>query len=249
MNLELLIDLHKDGPRQGPGDEKLTKLAMEIAGLGERNSRLNILDVGSGTGASTLVLAKYLDADITALDLSSEFLQVLEKTTLSSGYSDKITTLNCSMAALPFSTNSFEVIWSEGSIYIMGFKKGVAYFSHYLKPGGILTVSEITWLTKKRPDELTTFWQKEYPEIATASMKIKILEEHGFIVKGYFPLPKFAWVDNYYIPLQGRFEAFLARHKSRAASLLIESEKNEIEMFKKYGDYYSYGFYIAQKHT
>lgn len=249
MNLELLIDLHKDGARQGPGDEKFTKLAIDLAGLGKRNHKLNILDVGSGTGASILVLAKYLDADITALDLSSEFLQVLEKASLKRGLSDKITTLNCSMDALPFSTNSFDVIWSEGSIYIMGFKKGVAYFSRYLKPGGILAVSEITWLTQNRPDELTSYWQKEYPGIDTVANKIRVLESNGFSLRGYFPLPKYAWVDNYYKPLQERFNSFMTRHKSEAASQIIESEEKEIAMYKKFGSYYSYGFFIAEKVT
>ena len=247
MNLELLIDLHKDGARQGPGDEKLTKLAIDIAGLGESDTSLKILDVGSGTGASTLVLAKYLDAEIMAVDLSSELLQVLEEATLSKGFSDKITTLKCSMDNLPFPTNSFDVIWGEGSIYIMGFKKGVGYFNRYLKPGGILAVSEITWLTSSRPDELTSYWQKEYSEIAIASKKIKILEDHGFTMKGYFPLPKSAWLDNYYLPLQDRFATFLASHKSKAANQVINCEQREIEMYNKYCSYYSYGFYIAQK--
>jgi hypothetical protein len=33
----------------------------------------------------------------------------------------------------------------------MGFEQGVAYWKRFLKPGGILAVSEITWLTATRP--------------------------------------------------------------------------------------------------
>ena len=32
-DLELLMDLHRDGARQGPGGERETKLAIELAGL------------------------------------------------------------------------------------------------------------------------------------------------------------------------------------------------------------------------
>ena len=249
MNLELLIDLHKNGARQGPGAENHTKMAIKMASLKDRTSGLKVLDIGSGTGASTLVLAKYLAAEITALDLSTEFLQTLETKALTCGFGEKITTLKCAMDALPFAADSFDVIWSEGSIYIMGFRQGVAYFRRYLQPGGILAVSELTWLVPNPPAEINSYWQMEYPEIATASEKIKILEDNGYNLKGYFPLPRSAWLDNYYIPLQDRFEAFLTRHKSRAASQLIESERKEIEMYQKYGSYYTYGFYIAQKYA
>ncbi len=245
--MDLLIDLHKEGPRQGPGDEKYTKLAMDLAGLTDSNGRFKILDVGSGTGASTMVLASYLNADIIAVDFCSDFLSVLNDKTQSCGQQEKISVLNCSMDDLPFFANSFDVIWGEGSIYIMGFKNGINYLNRYLKPGGKLALSEITWLTPNRPDEINTFWQNEYPEIATASEKIKILEEHGFNLKGYFPLPKSAWLDNYYLPLQGRFDAFLARHNTNEARELIEGEIKEIKLYEKYCDFYSYGFYIAQK--
>ncbi len=46
---------------------------MELAGL-SRSDHLKILDVGCGTGASTLELAREVDAEIIAVDLFLEFL-------------------------------------------------------------------------------------------------------------------------------------------------------------------------------
>ena len=40
---------------------------------------LKIADIGCGTGASTLLLARSLDAQITAVDFLHDFLEVLEK--------------------------------------------------------------------------------------------------------------------------------------------------------------------------
>ena len=247
MNYALLVDLHKGGARQGPGSARHTELAIELAGLTGAADTLKIADVGCGTGASTLVLAERLNATITAVDLFPQFLNILKAKAGKKGLADKIRTLACSMDDLPFEENSLDAIWAEGAIYNLGFEKGVTYFKRFLKPGGILAASEITWLIRDRPDEIASFWNREYPEIATPAEKIGILEAQDFILKGYFPLPETCWIDHYYTPLQSRFEGFLARHVTEEARAIVDADTNEIELYKKYGRYYSYGFYIAQK--
>lgn len=245
---DLLIDLHKRNKRQGPGSDDSTKLAINLAGLNDSPKKLNIADIGCGTGVSTLTLAKSLNAKITAIDLFDEFLQILQINTQDKKLEDKITTLKASMDNLSFDKESLDVIWSEGAIYNIGFEKGVSYFKQFLKNNGILAVSEITWLTNERPQEIENHWQNEYPEIATASQKMKILEDHGFKLIGYFPLSKECWIDNYYDDLQKDFDDFLARNGDKDdAKLIVENELKEIELYKKYQNYYSYGFYIARK--
>ena len=171
MNYDLLIDLHKGNKRQGPGGDEQTMQAMQLAGLAGISRPLKIADIGCGTGASTLVLAKNLNATITAVDLFQDFLDVLSEDADKHGVEDKIKTLAVSIEELPFEEASLDVIWAEGAIYNMGFAKGVEYFKRFLKPGGILAVSEITWLTNERPLEIQQHWDAEYPEIATASDK------------------------------------------------------------------------------
>lgn len=247
MNYNLLIDLHKGGNRQGPGSEDHTGLAITLSGLSAHSDALQIADVGCGTGASTLVLAKSLNAEITAVDLFPEFLNILTDSAEKKGLAGRIRTLACSMDELPFEENSLDAIWAEGAIYNVGFGKGVEYFRRFLKPGGILAVSEITWLTQDRPEAITAYWHGEYPEIARPADKIRILEELGFVLRGYFPLPEACWTDHYYTPLQSRFDPFLTRYDTEEARSIIDAETREIELYKKYGRYYSYGFYIAQK--
>ena len=247
MNYDLLIDLHKGNKRQGPGGDEQTIQALQLAGLPGSSEPLKIADIGCGTGASTLTLAEHLNADITAVDLFQDFLDILNADAKKHGVADKIITLAGSMEELPFDEGSLDVIWAEGAIYNMGFAKGVECFKCFLKPGGILAASEITWLTKERPAEIQQHWDAEYPEIATASDKIGILEDQGFILKGYFPLPEFCWLDNYYTPLENAYDAFLDRHNSDDARAIIESEKLEVSLYKKYQSYFNYGFYIAQK--
>jgi cyclopropane fatty-acyl-phospholipid synthase-like methyltransferase len=108
----LLIDLHRLAERQGPGGEAETRRAMNLAGL-DRDRPLKIVDIGSGTGASTILLAKELNANITAVDFLPEFLAELQARANVHGVADKITTLSCSMDALPFAEGEFDAIWSE----------------------------------------------------------------------------------------------------------------------------------------
>ena len=164
------------------------------------------------------------------------------------GLEDRITTLARSMEELPFADAELDAIWAEGAIYNMGFEAGVIAWRSFLKPGGILAVSEITWLTNKRPDELQAHWDAEYPEIDTASAKIAILERHGFSPIGYFSLPEHCWIGNYYQPMQNRFQAFLSAHNnSTAAKAIVEAEEIEIALYERNRDFVSYGFYIARK--
>jgi SAM-dependent methyltransferase len=248
VNYDLLVDLHKGNKRQGPGGDEQTSLALELSGL-DRSKPLVIADVGCGTGSSTVMLAENLNASIVAIDLFESFLDVLSEEAQIRGIADKIKTLACSMEDLPFDEESLDAIWAEGSIYNVGFAKGVGYFNRFLKPGGILAVSEITWLTTERPEEIQQHWHAEYPEIGTASDKVTVLENHGYSLKGYFPLPITSWLDNYYEPLENSFAGFLSRHDSDDARAIVEAERLELALYRRFSAYYSYGFYIAQKVT
>ena len=245
--LQLLVSLHKSNFRQGPGGEAQTTQAMQLAGL-DRSRPLKIADIGCGTGASTIQLATELDAEITAVDMLPAFLEELQNRAKAHGVADKITTLNCTMDALPFADEQFDVIWSEGAIYNMGFEAGVAAWRRFLKPGGKLVVSEITWLTHERPSELQLHWDAEYPGIDVASAKISILEQHNYTPEGYFYLPASCWLDNYYHPLQRRFSALIEQQVGNDEAMeIVNNEKAEIALYEKYKGYYSYGVYIAQK--
>ena len=245
--LQLLIDLHRDALRQGPGGDEQTRLAITLSGL-RGSTNLKVADIGCGTGASTLVLASELDAEITAVDLFPEFLAELEVAASRAGVADRITTLSASMEALPFRSEEFDAIWSEGAIYSMGFAAGVEAWREYIKPGGVLAVSELTWLTAQRPTELQDHWQREYPEVDTAAAKIAVLERLGFSPLGYFALPERCWLDNYYWPMQQRFARLLERHgNSEAAKALVAGEVDELSLYERHRSFVSYGYYIARK--
>ena len=223
--LTLLADLHKAGLRQGPGSPDVTRRAMVLAGL-DGSRPLEIADIGCGTGGASLELARMLDARITAVDFLPSFLDVLRQRAQAQGLG-RIITLEASMDALPFTDASFDVIWSEGAVYNMGFEAGASAWKRFLKPGGKLVLSEITWTTAARPQTITDYWTAQYPEIDTASAKLAVLERHGYRPEGYFLLPPCCWQEHYYGPLRERFPAFLDRHEHspQAAAIVAAEEK------------------------
>ena len=244
--LTLLADLHKAGLRQGPGSPDVTRRAMVLAGL-DGSRPLEIADIGCGTGGASLELARMLDARITAVDFLPSFLDVLRQRAQAQGLG-RIITLEASMVALPFTDASFDVIWSEGAVYNMGFEAGASAWKRFLKPGGKLVLSEITWTTAARPQTITDYWTAQYPEIDTASAKLAVLERHGYRPEGYFLLPPCCWQEHYYGPLRERFPAFLDRHEhSPQAAAIVAAEEKEMALYQKYGQFYSYGMYVAAK--
>lgn len=245
--LELIIDLHKNSERQGPGSEEETLKALEVMNL-PNDRKLKIADIGCGSGGQTITLAQNLNGEITAVDLFPEFLAELKEKSENLGLNGKIKTLEKSMDDLPFNNEELDIIWAEGAIYNIGFENGVKKWKDYLKIGGYLAVTEITWITNSRPGEIEDFWTQAYPEIDTASNKIKILENNGYSLAGYFYLKQDSWIENYYKPMEARFKPFLERNNhSDLAKKVVDENNAEIELYRKYKEYYSYGFYIARK--
>ncbi|MGR3760864.1 class I SAM-dependent methyltransferase [Roseobacteraceae bacterium NS-SX3] len=246
-DLALLIDFHRSAARQGPGSSAATRQAIALSGLAGGRG-LKIADIGCGTGASTIELARALDAEITAVDFLAEFLEELETRAAAAGVSERITPLAAPMEELDFAAGSLDAVWSEGAIYNIGFEAGIAAWRRFLKPGGVLAVSELTWLTAERPADLDVHWNREYPEVATAAAKLAQLEAHGYTPLGYFALPEDCWLENYYRPMQARFAGFLGRHgHSEAAQALVAAEEAEMALYERNRAFVSYGFYIARK--
>ena len=248
--LELITDLYQGLARLGPGSEASTRQALalaEAAGLPSATP-LQIADLGCGTGAATWVLAQALPGTVTAIDQLPAFLTALEARRPSTGLLAAVEIRAADFSSLPFPQESLDLLWSEGAIYNLGFAAGLAAWRPFLKPGGFLAVSELTWLTAQRAAPLEAFWNAAYPEVATASAKLAILEEQGFRPVGYFPLPPACWLEGFYEPLEASLPAFLTRQGgSVEAEAVVQEMREEAALYRRYGDQVGYGFYVAQR--
>lgn len=241
--LKIITDFYKDLPRQGPGSTRATKWAltriMEMAPIDR------ILDIGCGTGAQTLVLGQETGARVDALDRVQDFLDVLKTKRDKQGLTNSIELHQAQMDKLPFEADSFDLIWSEGAIYNMGFTYGLKNWGKLIKSGGFLVVSEISWTTESRPKLLTDYWNCSYPEMDLVSAKLRLMEMMGYSTIGAFALPEVGW-RNYYEPVSQK----LARLDGSGDSALqgfLDQIKTELKIFNEYKQYYNYFFYIMRR--
>jgi ubiquinone/menaquinone biosynthesis C-methylase UbiE len=243
---EIFFEIHSGLPREGPGDFESTKLAFEsIPKLPEQTK---ILDVGCGPGKQTVDLAKISNAQITAVDNHQPFLEALKDKMEEENLEDKITPVLGDMFNLNFTEKSFDAIWSEGAIYIMGFEDGLNKWKRFLKDDGYIAVTEASWLKSNPPEELRKFWQEGYPDMKTVEGNLEIIEKSGFRVIDYFVLPESAWWDEYYYYVQKRVDTLKKKYKDNPKVLsVLTMEETEMELYRKYSDFYGYVFFIMQR--
>lgn len=245
FDLNLITDFFTALDRQGPGGDEQTLRALEFcppAGPGMR-----IADIGCGTGRQTEVLARHLDGKITAVDLLPGMIAGLDTRMKRAGLSDRVTGLVASMEELPFGDEEFDLLWAEGSIYNIGFERGLRAWRRYLRPGGAIAVTECSWI-KPGPLPETKFIRENFPDIGSVSTKLRMLENAGYAPLACFTLPQHCWTQNYYAPVSARIPRFLEEQShSPVAIRMTEMMREEMEHYRKHGSYYGYVFYIGQK--
>jgi ubiquinone/menaquinone biosynthesis C-methylase UbiE len=245
MNWELFFEIHRDMPRQGPGDRQSTERAFRLMRDLPDNSK--ILDIGCGPGKQTIDLIRITDGTITAVDNHSPFLDQLQIQVQREGLWDRIEIVKGDMTDLHFHDGSFDVIWSEGAIFIIGFELGLKSWKRLLTPRGYMAVTELTRLKPDPPEEAKTFWEGSYPAMQDAETNIRAIEEAGYLTVDHFTLPDEAWWEDYYNPLQDRIEMLKGRDRDNADMLeMLEAEEMEMDFFKKYCGFYGYVFYVMQ---
>jgi SAM-dependent methyltransferase len=244
--VELLVELHDGLARLGPGNTGSTLRALALCE--HLPDAPDILDVGCGAGAQTLDLAAVTRGRITAVDLVPGFLAKLEAESGRRGLADRIRTCVADMGELPFADASFDLIWSEGAVYIVGFDRGLATWRSLLRPGGYLVVSEASWFRPSPPVELREFWAANYPAIRSVEDNLSAAVERGWQVAGHFPLPVSAWTEDYYGPLRERLPAFRAAHvDDRDAREVADMTAREISLMERFADWYGYEFYVLRR--
>jgi len=182
------------------------------------------------------------------LDNHQSFLDELEKKAIDDNLSGNIEIKLGSMFKMPFSAERFDIIWFEGAIYIMGFEEGLRSWRRFLKPNGYIVVSELSWLKDFPPEELREFWNKEYPGIKSIARNLEIIENSGYQEIGHFTLPEHVWMESLYTPMEKRVTELKIKYKNNPkAEEFYKETLNEIQMFRKYSEWYGYEFYIMQK--
>lgn len=242
--MNYFLEIYGSLPSAGPGSDELTRRAFEMIPSLPDSPR--ILDVGCGPGRQTVALLNSFTGFVVALDLLPEMIDRTNAKAVRAGVSDRLETVVQDMKEMTFPASHFDVIWSEGAIYNLGFEAGLKAFKRFLKPGGYVAVSDAVWLNPHPPAAALEFWQ-DYPEIDTVAAKLEVVKRTGYEILGHFVLPESAWTDQYYDPMATRVaEKEIAWRGIPEAEEVLREARNEISVFRKCSHYFSYAFFIMR---
>ena len=244
--MDMLFEAFTGLPRAGPGDDASTRRAFNMMkGLPDDPT---VLDVGCGPGKQTIELARISNGTITALDIHQPFLDQIIAAARGLGLADRIRTVNRSMTDMDFAPGSFDIVWSEGALYLMGFINGLKACRKLLRPKGHIAATEVVWLRDDPPDKLRAFWDAEYPDLRTIEANLELIAGQGLDVVGHFVLPQSAWTENLYAPLMERVAVLEKKYNGDTEALgLLGTLRDEVDMYEQYKDYYGYCFFILRR--
>jgi ubiquinone/menaquinone biosynthesis C-methylase UbiE len=246
FDFNLIVDYFSSLERQGPGSPEATLKALGF--VDNLTDDAKIADLGCGTGGQTRLLAQHCPGTITGIDLAAKFIELFNEQSAEMNMQDRVRGVVGSMDDLPFKEEEFDLIWSEGAIYNIGFERGLHQWRKFLKKGGHLAVTDASWLSEERPDEIDQFWNDAYPEIDTIANKVAQMQQARYVPVAIFVLPEYCWTDNFYSPQAEVQKLFLRNHPgNQAAKALVQNERHEAQLYRKYKDYYGYVFYIGKK--
>jgi len=246
FDFNLICEYFSGMQRQGPGSPEVTLKALSF--IDNLTGISRIADIGCGTGGQTMVLAQHASGHITAVDLFPLFIEMLNENARKLNLQDRVNGVVGSMDALPFQNEELDLIWSEGAIYNIGFEKGLKEWRGFLKKGGYMAVTEASWFTEERPEEIERFWKDAYPEINTISNKVSQMQKAGYIPVAAFILPENCWTENFYVPQVAVQKAFLEKYAgNKTAEEFVANEQHEAQLYDRYKEYYGYVFYIGRK--
>jgi SAM-dependent methyltransferase len=247
-SFQFFRQFHHGIPRQGPGTPDATADAFR------RIERLlppapAILDLGCGSGGQTLTLAGRTAGTILAIDNYPVFVEELRRKVAEGGYSSRVTARVGDMNALGLAPESFDLIWCEGALFVMGFDRGLRTLRPLLRGPGIVVVSEATWLrpVEEIPREVLEFWAESYPPMTDVAGNLALAREAGYTPLEHFTLAEEGWAA-YIDPLERHMDEVLEQHQNDPdAQAAASAERREFAMFRANLRYFSYEFFLLRR--
>ena len=186
-----------------------------------------IIDIGCGSGVPTLELARLSQGKVIGIDIDQSALDKFAREIEEAGLTDQVQAVNCSIFDMNFTEESFDIIWSEGSIYVIGFERGLREWRRFLKPGGFIVVHD---------------------EKGNIKDKLRQISDCGYKLLGYFTLSEDTWWTEYFAPLEKWIAESRARYTDDPKTTEeLHQAQVELDMFKKNPERNSSVYFVLKK--
>ena len=245
MAPDIQRELHSELSRGSPARLGFTRKAFQML---PNLDKPRILDVGCGQGGPTLELARLSGGQVTGLDIDLSALHELARRADEEGLSDCVQVVHGSMHHMSFTFGSFDVIWAEGAMHILGFERVLGEWRRFISPRGFLVVHEMVWLRPDPPSEIRSCWQMAYPGIRTATEYVEGVPYHGYDLVGHFILPEDFWCIDYCVPMEARIRELRRKYsEDQAAQSTLDKEQRATDLYRKHSKWYGSVFLVMQK--
>ena len=241
---ELIYEVCGPLEQGAPGGESPTLRALSE--IPNREGVKRVLDLGVGHGRSTFSLARALPgADITAVEIHAPFVDEIARRVREAGLSGRVHPLCASMEDLEVESGTIDLVWAEGSIYVIGIGRALALWRPWLRPNGHVAFSDFVWWTERPSKAARAFWESEYPGMASEPAIYALADAAGYHVAAGFRLSKAAH-EAYYRPLEARV-AELETGAGADLAGLLEGIRREIDVVRRFRDEAGYAFFILRR--
>jgi ubiquinone/menaquinone biosynthesis C-methylase UbiE len=161
------------------------------------------------------------------MDIDEGLLDMLRKKIIEAGVSDRVKVLKCSITEMQFPDGSFDVIWAEGSIYVVGFKRALREWKRFLVPDGYMALHD---------------------EKGDVGEKLAQISDSGYELLGHFIMDQGVWWNEYFGPLEKLVkEAQTMYADSPDAVESINNARREIDSFRKYPQRNCSAFFVMKR--
>jgi ubiquinone/menaquinone biosynthesis C-methylase UbiE len=190
--------------------ENLNKYTRKAFELLPNCKNPHILDIGCGTGVPTIELAKISDGHVIGIDIDVTSLNLLQRKIKEMGSNNCVSVIKKSILTMDLPEESFDIIWAEGSIFVIGFENSIKKWRRFLKPNGFLVIHD---------------------ENKDKTKKLGLITKYGYTLIAQFELSDNLWWREYYTPLEQLIEEFRNKYPSDS-ELINELNKDQIEIDK-----------------
>ncbi|MFC1990036.1 class I SAM-dependent methyltransferase [Chloroflexota bacterium] len=222
MNQKARFQMKKDLVRK-----RLLKYTRKAFRMLPQLDKPQILDVGCGSGVPTMELARLSNGGVMGIDVDEPALDEFNRKIKKAGLTDRIRAVNCSMFDMDFPDESFDIIWSEGSVYVIGFKRGLQEWKRFLKPNGFMVIHD---------------------EKGNVKQKLGQISSCGYYLLSYFILNEDTWWAEYFAPLEQLICKTRTRYTNDPKVLgELHNAQREVDMFKKNPELNSSAYFIMKR--
>ncbi|MEM8880394.1 MAG: class I SAM-dependent methyltransferase [Pseudomonadota bacterium] len=238
MDHKAFFKLHRDLPREGPGERGDVAWAAEVAGLAPDAA---ICDAACGPGADIpALLFAAPHGRVTGFDLHPGFVDDAASRFATDA---RVLILQGRLIAKddglpdPASLGPFDLIWCAGAAYFEGVTECLTAWMPALKPGGHIAFSDAVWFTDRPSPAVAAQWE-EYPDMTDPAGIDDRVRAAGFETCAARALSDAAW-EGYYGPMERRI-AELRPGADAALAQILDQEAKEAQLWRAPRDEFGY---------